>query len=888
MNAQSGMERQWHCMSAAEVSAALASNPDEGLQSGEAAVRLEQSGLNELDEGRRRGPLRILLDQFADFMILVLLAAAVLSGIIGDIADTLVIVAILVLNAIIGFTQEYRAAKAMAALRRIAAPMAAVIRDGRRMTIPARELVPGDVVLLEAGNMVPADLRLTDTARMRIEEAALTGESVPVEKDAATIAQADAALGDRRNMAYKGTIVSYGHGRGVAAATGMATELGRIAALLAAEDDDRTPLQKRLAVFGQRLAIAVLLVCAVVFAAGLLRGEPLLLMLLTAVSLAVAAIPEALPAVVTIALALGAFRMVGHQALMRRLPSVETLGSITYICTDKTGTLTENRMRVETCMLEGRNVSPEQLEGPVAECLLTAMALCNDAVADDGGVAGDPTEVALHEAAGRAGFAKEILEIYAPRRAELPFDSERMRMTTFHAAAGAVMAYTKGAPETVLARCASVMSAAGETQIDRAALERLAGEMAEAGLRVLAVACRQWQDIPDLNDVDAVESRLTFIGLVGMIDPPREEAAEAVAMCRTAGITPVMITGDHPATARAIARRLGIAGEHDAVMSGRELVELDDAQLDERVRDTRVYARVDPAQKIRVVEALQRRGEYVAMTGDGVNDAPALKRADIGVAMGRSGTDVAREASDMVLLDDNFATIVAAVRGGRRIYDNIRRFIKYVLTTNLAEVLLIFLAPFLGMPLPLLPLHILWVNLVTDGLPGLALTAEPAEPGIMRRKPRAPAETMFAGGVWQHVLWVGALMSGLVLGIQAWSIGAGNANWQTMVFTSLTFTQLAHVVAIRSDSASLATIGLLSNRPLLITVVLTVLLQLALMYVPALARIFSIAPLSAAELAVCVACAALVFLAVEAEKWMVRRGVLYVQHQTRGETGCGR
>ncbi|MGE0557723.1 MAG: cation-translocating P-type ATPase [Burkholderiales bacterium] len=888
MTARPDVERHWHGMPAAEVAAVLATDPARGLGDGEAAARLAQAGFNELQEGRRRGPLRILLDQFADFMILVLLAAAVLSGIIGDIADTLVIVAILVLNAIIGFTQEYRAAQAMAALRRIAAPTAAVIRDGRRLTIPARELVPGDVVLLEAGNMVPADLRLTDTARMRVEEAALTGESVPVEKDAATIAQADTALGDRRNMAYRGTIVSYGHGRGVVAATGMATELGRIAALLAAKGDDRTPLQKRLAVFGQRLAIAVLLVCAVVFAAGLLRGEPLLLMLLTAVSLAVAAIPEALPAVVTIALALGAFRMVGHQALMRRLPSVETLGSITYICSDKTGTLTENRMRVETCMIDGRIVPPEQLEGPVAERLLTAMALCNDAVAGDGGVAGDPTEVALHEAAGRAGFAREMLEIDAPRRAELPFDSERMRMTTFHVAAGAVMAYTKGAPETVLARCAAVMTATGDAQIDRAALERLAGEMAEAGLRVLAVACRQWQDIPDLNDVDAVESRLTFIGLVGMIDPPRVEAADAVAICRTAGITPVMITGDHPATARAIARRLGIAGEHDAVMTGRELAQLGEAQLDERVRDTRVYARVDPAQKIRVVEALQRRSEYVAMTGDGVNDAPALKRADIGVAMGRSGTDVAREASDMVLLDDNFATIVAAVRGGRRIYDNIRRFIKYVLTTNLAEVLLIFMAPFLGMPLPLLPLHILWVNLVTDGLPGLALTAEPAEPGIMKRGPRSPAETMFAGGVWQHVLWVGVLMGGLVLGIQAWSIETGNPDWQTMVFTSLTFTQLAHVVAIRSDRESLATIGLLSNRPLLITVALTVLLQLALMYVPALARIFSIAPLSGAELALCAACAATVFLAVEAEKWLVRRGLLYVQLQGRGRSGCGR
>ncbi len=867
--------QQWHAMGAAQALAALTTDPVHGLTTAEAALRLARVGPNQLQEGRQRGPWRILLDQFTDFMILVLLAAAVLSGIIGDIADTLAIVAILLLNAVIGFTQEYRAAKAMAALQRIAAPTATVVRDGQRTVMPTRELVPGDMVLLEAGNMVPADLRLIDAVRMRVEEAALTGESVPVDKDAAALADVDAAIGDRHNMAYKGTIVTYGRGSGMVAATGMATELGHIAALLAAEDDDKTPLQKRLAVFGQRLAIGVLLVCVVIFAAGLLRGEPPLLMLLTAVSLAVAAIPEALPAVVTIALALGAYRMVEHNALMRRLPSVETLGSITYICADKTGTLTENRMRVESCLVGGKVIAFNQVTGPAAERLFSAIALCNDAAGNDDGVVGDPTEVALYEAAHHAGFNREELERDAPRRAELPFDSERMRMTTFHAIGDGVMAYTKGAPEAVLARCATVMADDGRVAIDRAALERVAGEMAAEGLRVLAVACRRWHEIPELNTSDAVEQDLEFIGLVGLIDPPRMEAAEAVATCRAAGITPVMITGDHPSTARAIARRLGIVGGGDAVMSGRELAALSDAELGARVRQTFVYARVDPAQKIRVVQALQAHGELVAMTGDGVNDAPALKRADIGVAMGRGGTDVAREASDMVLLDDNFATIVAAVRGGRRIYDNIRRFIKYVLTTNLAEVLLIFLAPFLGMPLPLLPLHILWVNLVTDGLPGLALTAEPAEAGIMKRKPHPPQETIFARGMWQHVLWVGVLMSGLILGLQAWSINAGNAHWQTMVFTALTFTQLGHVMVIRSNRESLMTIGLSSNIPLLITVGLTVALHLALLYVPALNRIFSTVPLSAAELATCGACAAVVMGAVEVEKFLVRRGLLY-------------
>jgi Ca2+-transporting ATPase len=877
--------RHWHGESASSAVSALGGDTRQGLAAAESARRLLQYGPNLLQQGRHRGPLQILAAQFADFMILVLMGAAVLSGVVGDMADTLAIVAILLLNAIIGFTQEYRAEKAMAALQRIAAPSATVMRDGHRAVVAAGELVPGDLVLLEAGNMVPADLRLLETARMRVEEAALTGESVPVDKDAAMLAEADAALGDRRNMAYKGTIITYGRGMGLVVATGMATELGHIAALLAAGEDAKTPLQKRLAVFGKRLAIFVLLVCAVIFVAGLLRGEPPVLMLLTAVSLAVAAIPEALPAVVTIALALGAYRMVEQKALMRRLPSVETLGSITYICSDKTGTLTENRMRVETCLVEGSLLAPEQLGGAAAEHLFAAMALCNDATGDaDGGAAGDPTEVALHVAAQRAGFSRETMELATPRRAELPFDSVRMRMTTFNAGTDGVMAYTKGAPEAVLPRCTEVLTADGAKPLRLAELEAAAAAMAADGLRVLALACRRWEAIPDLNDAEAAESGLLFIGLVGLMDPPRAEAAAAVATCLSAGITPVMITGDHPATARAIARRLGIAGEDDAVITGRELGTLDDEALAARVLGTRVYARVDPVQKIRVVEALQARGQYVAMTGDGVNDAPALKRADIGVAMGRGGTDVAREAADMVLLDDNFATIVAAVRGGRRIYDNIRRFIKYVLTTNLAEVLLISLAPLFGMPLPLLPLHILWVNLVTDGLPGLALTAEPAERGIMQRPPYPPTETMFALGMWQHILCVGTLMSFLVLGLQYWGISHGDGQWQTMVFTALTFTQLAHVMVIRSDRESLLTIGIFSNQPLAIAVGLTVALQLLLIYVPALNSIFDTAPLSVLELGLCLACAAVVLVAVEGEKWLVRHGLIY---RRRGAASAG-
>ncbi len=868
-------ETPWHLLAADEAERKLETNPDRGLSPEQAAQRLARYGRNELREGRQRPPWRILLDQFSDFMIVVLIAAAVVSGVIGEPQDTIAIIAILVLNAVIGFIQEYRAERAMAALKRIAAPSASVLRAGQRITLPAHELVPGDVVVLEAGNIVPADLRLTEAVRLQVNESALTGESTAVEKAAASLRDADAPLGDRRNMGYKGTLVSYGRGRGIVVATGMATELGRIATLLAAEEDNKTPLQIRLAHFGSVLALGVLAICAIIFVTGLLRGEPPVLMFLTAVSLAVAGIPEALPAVVTISLALGAYRMVQKNALIRRLPAVETLGSITYICSDKTGTLTENRMRVEACYADGKPARPEENAGKTPQRLFTAIALCNDAIASGREVGGDPTEVALYEAAARAGFDKAALEAASPRLAELPFDSERKRMTTFHQLDGEIVAFSKGAPETLLRRCARQLGPTGLETLERDSLDQATERMAADGLRVLAVAYRVWPELPDMKDAAAVERELVFIGLVGLMDPPRREAKEAVAMCRSAGIVPVMITGDHPATARAVARRLDIIADGGEVITGRQLARLSAPELAERIPQIRVYARVDPEQKILIVRTLQERGEYVAMTGDGVNDAPALKRADIGVAMGKGGTDVAREASDMVLLDDNFATIVSAVRAGRRIYDNIRRFIKYALTTNSGEIWIIFLAPFLGLPIPLLPLHILWINLVTDGLPGLALAAEPEERGIMQRPPRPPQESIFAHGMWQHILWVGLLMGGIVLAIQAWAYHSGSAHWQSMVFTVLTLAQLAHVLAIRSERESLFSIGLWSNRLLLGAVVLTVVLQLAILYVPALNRIFKTAPLDAAELALCVMGAAAIFVAVEIEKWMTRRGMLY-------------
>jgi Ca2+-transporting ATPase len=724
---------------------------------------------------------------------------------------------------------------------------------------------------------VPADLRLIDVARLRVAEAALTGESQPVEKATAAIAGAGLPLGDRRNMAFKGTAVTYGRAAGIAVATGMRTELGRIASLLAGAEELKTPLQRRLTTFGARLAVAVLVICALVFATGLLRGESPAILFLTAVSLAVAAIPEALPAVVAISLALGAYKMVGQRALIRRLPAVETLGSITTICSDKTGTLTENRMRAEAFELAGEAMPPA-LPAPRSRAFFEALALCNDARVDHAGqTVGDPTEAALLEAAIASGIEiPELLERH-PRIAELPFESERKLMATVHRASDGVLICVKGAPEALLDRCAWQAAGGGmapeRIAPERAALLEKADRLAAAGMRVLAVASRRLAALPAV--LEAVEADLTFLGFVGLIDPPRAEAAQAVAECRSAGITPVMITGDHPATALAIARRLGVAAGGSALMTGVELAALDDAALAARIRGTSVYARVDPAQKIRIVQALQAAGEVVAMTGDGVNDAPALKRADIGVAMGKAGTEVARESAHMVLLDDNFATIVRAVREGRRIYDNIRKFIKYVMTCNVAEILTIFLAPFLGMPIPLLPIHILWINLVTDGLPGLMLVKEPSEQDVMRRAPRAPDESVFAHGMWQHIVWAGALMSGVALLTQAWAIHDRSAHWQSMVFTVLTLSQLAQILAIRSEHQSVFRIGLLSNRYLAVTVALTFLLQMATLYVPALNAVFKTQPLSAAELGVCLALSTVVFIGVEVEKWLRRRGMIY-------------
>ncbi len=869
----------WHLRTADELVSDHGVDPQQGLHESEVRRRVERHGPNELPGPAQRGMLALLAEQFKDFMVLVLLAAAVVSGVIGELIDTLAIVVIVLLNAGIGFLQSWRADRAMAALQQLAAAQATVLRGGEVRVVPASSLVPGDIVLLEAGNQVPADLRLIEIAQLQIDESALTGESVSVAKQTGALSEVEqSALGDRFNMAFKGTTATHGRARGLVVATGMATELGKVARLL--DSDDRsTPLQRRLAAFGKRLALAVIGICMVIFVVGVLRGEEPLLMALTAISLAVAAIPEALPAVVTVLLALGARRMVAVHALVRRLPSVETLGSVTTICSDKTGTLTQNKMHVELLLAEQQPWVPgDPLPGPVHREALCAAVLCNDSRrSSDGSLSpwqGDATETALVLAALAARIDKAELDQTLPRAQEQPFDSERKRMTTFHRAAGTFVAYTKGAPESVLTCCDAQWAPLGPQPLDRSAVLAQAHALAAQGLRVLALARREHARLPDTNALAAVESGLQLLGLIALIDPPRAEAGAAVRDCISAGITPIMITGDHPATARAIACRLGIVSDPlAAVLTGPDIAALDDAELQQRVAQVRVYARVDPAQKIRIVQALQAQGQIVAMTGDGVNDAPALKCADIGVAMGRAGTDVAREASSMVLLDDNFATIVAAVREGRRIYDNIRKFVRYAMTGNSGEIWTLFLAPMLLLPIPLLPIHILWINLVTDGLPGLALAAEPAEQGLMQRPPRRPDESLFANGMWQHILGIGLLIGGLCLGVQAWALSSANSHGQTMVFTALTLSQMTHVLAIRSERQSLWQLGLGTNRPLLGAVLLTFALQLATIYVPVLNPLFKTQPLSLGELGICLGAAALVALAVELEKaWRRKKG----------------
>ncbi|HEX2533079.1 MAG TPA: cation-translocating P-type ATPase, partial [Chitinophagaceae bacterium] len=771
----------WHQQTPEQLYTSLNTSAG-GLTAAEAARRLEEHGPNQLEEKKKKPAWLIFLGQFKDFMIVILAAAAVISGIVGDVADTVIILVIVLLNAIVGFLQEYRAEKAMDALKKLASPQTRVLRDGHLLVVPSFGLVPGDIVLLEAGVLVPADLRLTEVHSLRIDEASLTGESIAVDKSIHPLEAADPPLADRVNMAYKGTQVINGRGTGVVVGSGMQTEIGKIAKMLQGKEA-ATPLQKRMGDFGKKLSWLIIGICVLLFLVGLARGERPMEMLLVAISLAVAAIPEALPALITIALARGAKRLVQKNALIRRLHAVETLGSVTYICTDKTGTLTQNKMKVT-------EVRPHGTAAREGVSLLTlSMALNHDVQSGEGGLQGDPTEIAMVEWLGTEAPGADRLAARLPRAAELPFDSDRKLMTTIHRDGNGYLVITKGAVESLLGRVSG----------EAAGVSEEAEDLARSGMRVLAFGFKELPALPDTLEPEAIERDLQFSGLVAMIDPPRAEAKAAIGECRTAGIQVVMITGDHKETATAIAREIGILSEGHRVTTGSELKHYTEEDWAQQVEHTRVYARVSPEQKLNIVKALQAKGHFVSMTGDGVNDAPSLKTANIGVAMGITGTDVSKEAAHMILLDDNFATIVKAVKEGRRIYDNIRRFVKYIMTCNSAEIWTIFLAPLLGLPIPLLPVHILWINLVTDGLPGLALSAEGAERNIMRRPPRRPAESIFAGGTGIHILWVGVLMAAITLGTQAWAINNAGTHWQTMVFTVLSLAQLAHVFAIRSD-----------------------------------------------------------------------------------------
>lgn len=865
------LQQAWHTLETGKIFSQLNSSRS-GLSQKEAEKRLADSGPNILPDKKSRSLTVMFFSQFADFMIIVLLVAALISGFIGEPQDTIAILVIILLNSIIGAVQEYRAERAMAVLRQMSAPDAHVLRDAKAVTLAASDLVPGDVVILDAGNIIPADLRLLSLEELQVDESALTGESHPVNKNIQSLNESNLAVADRKNMVFKNSLITRGRGKGIVVATAMDTEIGRIAELLQTEKGVKTPLQKRLKRFGRYLALSVLAICLIVFIAGLLQGQPALLMFLTAVSLAVAAIPEALPAVVTISLALGARKLIKHHALVRNLPAVETLGSVTYICSDKTGTLTQNRMSVEMIFFAGQRY--DGLTETLPELGL-AMALNNDVGEKDGNPFGEPTELALFEAAHKARFDKPELEQRYPRLKTLAFDSTRKQMTTLHKAENGIVAYIKGAPEHVLSQCTKTFNQHDAGNFDPDLILQEATRLANEGYRVLAFAMRPFAELPETVSSESIEQDLIFLGLVALIDPPREEALAAVKDCLTAGIIPVMITGDHPGTAMAIAKRLGIADKQAAMISGAELEKLTDQQFALKAESIRVYARVSPEQKLRIVKALQANGEFVAMTGDGVNDAPALKRAGIGIAMGLKGTDVAREAADMVLLDDNFSSIVHAIYSGRRIFDNIRKFINYAMSTNSGEIWTLFLSPFLGLPIPLLPIHILWINLVTDGLPGLALSAEPAEPGLMQRPPRPPEENIFSHGMWQHIFWVGLFIAGISITAMAWGISREVSYWQTMVFTVLTISQLFNCISVRSESASLFQIGLFTNLPMLGAVAVTFVLQLAVIYLPFLNSIFHTQPLPFYDLMACLLLSSSVLFAVELEKWLIRRGIIY-------------
>ncbi|MBI5497072.1 MAG: cation-translocating P-type ATPase [Deltaproteobacteria bacterium] len=882
---------RWHALTGAQALTQLKST-DAGLSPAEAARRLNAYGPNTLAAARAVSPWKVLADQFKNVLMLILLVAVVLSAALGHALEAVAIGVILLFAAGLGFVQEYRAERAMEALRKLAAPAAKVIRDGTEHTLPSPQVVPGDVVLLHAGDRVPADARLLEAVNLQADEALLTGESVPVDKHADAIPGADVAVADRRNMVNGGTAISYGRGRAVVVSTGMATEFGRVAGMLQDVQVTRTPLQVNLDRTGRTLARVAAAVVVVIVALGLIRGQPLLEMLVFGIALAVAVVPEALPAVVTISLALGVQRMVGRNALVRRLAAVETLGSTSVICSDKTGTLTRDEMTARriwtmagTVDVSGAGYAPvgsfsvggqDTPASPVVTELLRAAALCSDAhLAPAQGerpaaIHGDPTEGALVVAAAKAGLDKVDLDRRFPRRAEVPFTSERKRMTTLHDSPDGWFACVKGAPEAIIRQCTGARGADGRVVELTAPLRddvlRAAGGMADQALRVLAVATRTHATLQN------AEEELTLLGLVGLLDPPRPEAHDAIRKCESAGIRVVMITGDHPSTARAIAGELGILGQ-GRVVTGAELDALPDDALARVIDDITVYARVSPAHKLRVVEALQARKRVVAMTGDGVNDAPALKRADIGIAMGISGTDVTREAAAMTLTDDNFASIVAAVEEGRGIFGNIKKYLMYLLSSNIGEIGLMAGAALLGLPLPLTAVQILYVNLATDGLPALALAVDPPEKDLMQRPPRDAHRGIFTRPVVLLMLLGGAWSAILNLSLFAWALQRGMpvTEAMTLVFVSLVLVQFFKAYNFRSDHRSVLDQPF-ANRWLNRAIAWELLLLVLIVELPVLHAPFNTYALSAMEWLAVVGLASTVSLVLELGKWMERRG----------------
>ncbi len=866
-------EGQWHETDAKRVLKKLGSSPH-GISPQEASSRLREYGPNEIKSGKKINPLAIFLGQFKSTLVIILIFATFFSALIGEVIDAIAILIIVILNSIFGFMQEYRAEKTIEALKKMTTPESIVIRDGKKLRIQSTELVPGDVVLLEQGTRVPADMRIIETAELKIDEAILTGESQPVTKETSPLKAG--ALADRKNMCYMGTVVSYGRGMGVVVSTGMNTEMGKIAHRIEETPEEETPLQKKLAAFGKKLGAIILGICAVVATTGILRGslltgDPVTEKLITTqiingIALAVAAVPEGLPAVVTVTLALGLRRLAKRNALMRRLPVVETLGSTTVICSDKTGTLTKNEMTISRIWHPGRDISvtgagyepkggflvngkkTDPSRDKQLSLLLKTGALCNNASLDLSGktwsIIGDPTEGAIIVAARKAGYHSDDMEREHPRKKEFPFTSERKMMSTVNSCGGIVV-NVKGAPENVLRKCTTIMingKAARMTPKHRKEILSMNTEFATGALRVLAIAMKETMSIPGTQE--QAESGLTFLGLVGMIDPPRKTVRDDIELCKRAGIKVVMITGDHRDTAIAISKQIGIVGDRPVALTGEELEKMSDKELCGKANDISVYARVNPEHKVRIVEALRSNGHVIAMTGDGVNDAPALKSADIGIAMGIKGTDVAKEASDMILRDDNFSSIVSAIKEGRGIYDNIKKFIQYLLSSNTGEVLIVFIATLIALVDPetgliLLPLQLLWINILTDGLPALALGVDPASPGIMDKRPRDPKESILTRRMMTDILIVGIVMCVGTLFLFWLNLPTGGRHAMTVAFTAIVMLEMVRVQTVRSDYK----IGLFSNKALLMAMGLSIGLQVIVVYVPFLQPIFSTVPI---------------------------------------------